>query len=61
MQDFAARHRLSARLDDFRHGHHSEMTEEGLFFLGVILGILLHAAVKIVLGLLKAVALGLTT
>ena len=36
------------------------MTEEGVFFLGVVLGILLHAVVKILLGLFKAAALGLT-
>jgi hypothetical protein len=45
-------------LDDFRHGHHSEMTEEGMFLFGVVLGILPHAVIKVVIGILKMICIG---
>jgi len=35
------------------------MTEEGMFLLGVVLGMLLHAGAKILIGLIKMALLAL--
>jgi hypothetical protein len=59
MQDPPARHRLSPRLDDLRDGHLPQMTQEGMFFLGVVLGMLLHAVIKVFIGLIKMALLAL--
>ena len=34
------------------------MTEEGMFLFGVVLGILLHAVIKVVIGLIKMALIG---
>jgi len=60
MQDPAGGHRLPPHLDDLCDGDQSEMSEEGLFLLGVGFGFLLYAVAKIFLGLFRALTLGLT-
>ena len=39
--------------------HLPSMTQEGLFFLGVVLGMLLHAVIKVFIGLIKMAFLAL--
>jgi hypothetical protein len=36
-----------------------KMTEEGMFLLGIVMGILLHAATKILIGLIKVALIAL--
>jgi len=35
------------------------MTEEGMFLLGIVMGMLLHAGAKILIGLIKILCLSL--
>jgi hypothetical protein len=35
------------------------MTEEGMFLLGIVMGILLHAATKILIGIIKMALMAL--
>jgi len=59
VQNPPARHRLPLHLDDLRHGDRTQMTEEGMFLFGVVLGMLLHAGAKILIGLIKMALLAL--
>ena len=34
------------------------MTQEGMFFLGVVLGMLLHAVIKVFIGMIKMALIG---
>jgi len=58
MQDVAACNRLPLGLDDLRHGDRTKMTEEGMFLFGVVLGILLHAVIKVFVGIIKMALIG---
>jgi len=59
VQDPPARNRLPDGLDDFCHGDRPKMTEEGMFLFGVVLGMLLHAGAKILIGLIKMALIAL--
>jgi len=61
VQDVSAPHRQLPHPDDLCHRREPKMTEEGMFLLGIVMGILLHAATKILIGLIKMalIALGL--
>ncbi|NBX69425.1 MAG: hypothetical protein EBR01_10740 [Proteobacteria bacterium] len=59
MQDVSAPHRQHSHPDDFRHRGEPKMTEEGMFLLGIVMGILLHAATKILIGLIKMALIAL--
>ena len=59
MQDVSAPHRQFPHPHDFRYRREPKMTEEGMFLLGIVMGILLHAATKILIGLIKMALIAL--
>jgi len=59
VQDPSEPHRQHSHPHDFRHRREPKMTEEGMFLLGIVMGILLHAATKILIGLIKMALIAL--
>jgi hypothetical protein len=59
LQDPSTPHRQHSHPYDLCHRREPKMTEEGMFLLGIVMGILLDAATKIFTGLIKMSLIGL--